>query len=355
MPLSFSSQEDSWFWALERSSCYSVKSGYRLIMRDFVAALPHQDYAHWSHVWNLSVPPKVKNFLSRTISHCLPTRFNLKNRHLPLSELCPLCNRDVEDSFHALCTCDAAKAVWRSSPIGDLSASFTNFSDFWSSLVNGAKDLLELAAVISWLIWCHRNEVLWQGKISMAGVIFQRAVSALIAWRQAQVAPSSSSDSVRLLHVWTAPPVGFMKLNVDAVVFGASATASFGCVLRDAVGGFVAACCGAVAFQSDPTMVEVLSIREALSWIKDRGWSNVQIETNSMVVVQSMAYPLAASSPFNAIVKDCLSIMNELSKCSIAFVRRSTNHIAHVLARNAYNFFPRKVWFTSPPDFLVIR
>ncbi|WCJ44078.1 hypothetical protein M5689_024770 [Euphorbia peplus] len=214
------------------------------------------------------------------------------------------------------------------------------------------RDFAEKVALLCWSLWNNRNNVVWNRKSSLAGVIMQAVKSLFEAWKAAQVGGSVVVQSaVQPYVVWVRPPPGMLKMNVDAALFSNPISVGFGFVLRDENGAFMAAKNGGFLWNSDPSLVEALSIREALSWIKDRGLSSVLIESDSLVVVQSMASSLEVVSSFNAIVKDCIDILNELSNSSIAFVKRTANSAARCLARSIHLINCRGKW-SVPPEFL---
>lgn len=63
----------------------------------------------WRNFWQLKIPPKVKMFLWRALTNCLPTLTNLKKKFVPVGEICQICNADREITFHILVECPFAK------------------------------------------------------------------------------------------------------------------------------------------------------------------------------------------------------------------------------------------------------
>ncbi|WCJ18876.1 RNA-directed DNA polymerase (reverse transcriptase)-related family protein [Euphorbia peplus] len=353
VPLSLRVDEDVWFWKDERRGLYTVKSGYRRLMESFALNF-REESPIWGSVWNLKVPPKVKNLLWRIFSRCFPSKVALKNRRVPISEVCELCHGDTEDDFHVFLRCPMARSVWSLSQIGDVGSQFLSMREFWSWISTKSTDIVCYVAMICWSIWCYRNDVVWNNKHSTASVILQFAMNFFTAWKEAQVCFGVGGGNLGVSSsVWTKPPVGKLKLNVDGGLFSAEFMASAGMVVRDAAGLFIAGKNVPILFNSDPSTVEAFSIREALSWIKNQNWTDIILETDSMVFCQSLARPLKVTSPYNAIVEDCRLILNELTNCSISFVKRSANSVAHLLARSFILPHCQGVWFSNPPDFIV--
>jgi hypothetical protein len=61
--------------------------------------------------WNAKVPKKVKIFGWRAAHDNLATRRNKMKRTLETDDVCNICGREVESSFHATVTCTKAKAL----------------------------------------------------------------------------------------------------------------------------------------------------------------------------------------------------------------------------------------------------
>ncbi|KAL5158112.1 putative ribonuclease H protein [Glycine soja] len=59
----------------------------------------------WKLIWELEVPPRVKVFLWRLCSNCLPTKTNLRTRGIDCSFICPLCEHEIESTFHTVFSC----------------------------------------------------------------------------------------------------------------------------------------------------------------------------------------------------------------------------------------------------------
>ena len=85
-----------------------------------------------------------------------------------------------------------------------------------------------------------------------------------------------------------------------------------------------------------PEVAEAIGVKEALSWIKAQGWSKVELESDSLLVVQSIRSFTEMPSYFGQIVSDCRHLLSSLNQhfVSLKFVRHSANRVAHHLARS---------------------
>ena len=82
MPLDNLNSGDSVIWKENRAQQFTVKTAYQVALRlqdhpraEHSAARTHG--TTWKEIWTLNVPPKVRNFMWRACSNCLPTRDNL--------------------------------------------------------------------------------------------------------------------------------------------------------------------------------------------------------------------------------------------------------------------------------------
>ncbi|XP_062100181.1 uncharacterized protein LOC133806062 [Humulus lupulus] len=211
-------------------------------------------------------------------------------------------------------------------------------SGFFTISVAGLNDDQRAQAfMLCWAVWRRRNDYVWRNRRGTNHGVLLTADSSLLAWVQAQdreIAPLpnflSPADG-RLS--WVKPPLGALKINVDAAIFSAAATYSFACIVRDHEGAFVEAFSVCRAGVVSPGLGEALGVREALSWIKKRSWQQVEIETDSLLVVQALRISTSMASYFGVVIDECKALWKELVSVSIYFVKRSANEVAHALAK----------------------
>lgn len=92
-------QEDVLAWAFENHGIYSVRSAYRLLKEDQTAAamatagetMASGDDRSWRQVWKLNVPLKVRVFWWRVLHISLPSKVELKRRHVAMESFCEMC------------------------------------------------------------------------------------------------------------------------------------------------------------------------------------------------------------------------------------------------------------------------
>lgn len=127
-----------------------------------------------------------------------------------------------------------------------------------------------------------------------------------------------------------------VKINVDAALFDDKRMYSFACVARDAAGEVIEAKSSRRVGQPLSEIAEAMGVHEALSWIKEKGWVRVIVESDCLNCIQSVRSNYTMVSYFGSVIEDCKTLLNELKSVSLKFIRRSTNQMAHALERDSY-------------------
>ena len=108
IPIPAHNKQDSWFWNLENSGLFSVKSCYRALQ----GVQQWEHAAFWRKIWALELPGKVINFAWRVCRGVLPTSVALLVKRVQINIKCPWCLVNNEDATHVLFDCSFARKVW---------------------------------------------------------------------------------------------------------------------------------------------------------------------------------------------------------------------------------------------------
>uniref|UniRef100_A0A803NZS4 Reverse transcriptase n=1 Tax=Cannabis sativa TaxID=3483 RepID=A0A803NZS4_CANSA len=134
---------------------------------------------------------------------------------------------------------------------------------------------------------------------------------------------------------WTKPVSTKFKINVDGALFETENRFGFGFSVRDKHGKFVEAFSNNKIGMVAPEIAEDVGVKEVLSWIKMNQLTDVEVEIDSLVVVQAIKGSVQMPSQFGFLVQDCRLILSELHNVFISFVKRSSNRVAHCIARKS--------------------
>ncbi|XP_019154641.1 PREDICTED: uncharacterized protein LOC109151178 [Ipomoea nil] len=148
------------------------------------------------------------------------------------------------------------------------------------------------------------------------------------------------------------PPVDTVYCSTDAGFSGPDRSPTFGFYVRSMDGAFVAAASGPLACPYDPLLAEAMAIHEALSWLQEHNYHNVQILSDCAVLVASFRDAGSYRSYLGIVLDSCLRLINSFPACSVKFVRRGSNLVAHALAKHVSAVEARTVWRDSLPPFI---
>lgn len=99
---------DNWYWCKEKMGNYYVISAYPLLQQSKTYNNKVGNTGFLRFLRNLKILPKIKNFLWRDSSNCLPIIALLHVGKVLVIDLCPLCNETSESILHIMVTCSYA-------------------------------------------------------------------------------------------------------------------------------------------------------------------------------------------------------------------------------------------------------
>ena len=134
----------------------------------------------WRKLWNLKIPPKVKNFLWRSINNCLPTKDLLHIKQVHVNSTCPVCNEDAESILHSLVICPFTENCRSIAALPAITGAYQSFEN-WLQLVfdQGNKTSTTVSVMLCWMVWKNRNDLVWSQKCLTASEVVQSALSVL--------------------------------------------------------------------------------------------------------------------------------------------------------------------------------
>ncbi|XP_031101746.1 uncharacterized protein LOC116005640 [Ipomoea triloba] len=352
--------EDSWYWHGDPKGCYTVKSGYRTILGDYSSM--DDNFGERISMWKIKVPPKWKTFLWRALDDTLPVTTNLHLRRVDVELAYPKCGLSHENIMHALVSCEYSQHVWSATNLPIPSIVGVSFNMWFSSILYDLPEGVVGAVVaVLYFLWRARNSTVWEGFLPLPAKVVSAAFAALHAWREihggqpsvtspvlssTSAVPTLPTSHATLQHTQVETP----RCYFDARFCSSSLKASFGAVLLSATGSFIAACAGPISSCFSPLMAEAVASKEALSWLRDRGVSNVAVFTDCS---QLRSY-LASASPVLSLagfaIQTSRLLLSSFNSCVVSLVPISANVIAHTLAASAFSQITTLYWDSVPPN-----
>ncbi|XP_060959571.1 uncharacterized protein LOC133030706 [Cannabis sativa] len=277
----------------------------------------------------------------KALTQCLPTRMQLQSKHVDVPAACVFCHSSAESISHVLLECHFAQSCWNRAAVCTATAAVrSDFSLWFESLLHrGRVGMVEEGSMVAWSIWKARNELLWKNKTRTAAEVVSHARSVLDQWCYAQSNRFEplmvSKNNHHKEEHWSKPEANKIKVNVDGAIFQSMGSYGVGIVARDSNGQLIEASTILRVGNVQSTTVEAFGIKEALSWIKGKQWSNVVVETDSLVSVHALSSSVFMPSVFGLLISDCKRLLDCLCDVSVTFVSRSANKTAHCLARGS--------------------
>ncbi|XP_042988759.1 uncharacterized protein LOC122316293 [Carya illinoinensis] len=144
---------------------------------------------------------------------------------------------------------------------------------------------------------------------------------------------SSIAIDVRKACKWQPPQEGFLKLNVDGVVFLELKKASIGLVLRDSKGAVVMAVTFLEREVDEPATIELLAVLRGLQLCFPLEIPKLAIESDCLLLVWALQTEYETFSSNGNLLKETKALMSCFHEVCIDHGNRMGNGVAHTLTR----------------------
>jgi hypothetical protein len=171
-----SNSDDMWRWKSGTMGFFSVRSCYSLLLASRpVEEVDENILAAIKILWRNDVPSKVLVFGWRLLLDRLPTRSALNHRGILLNSFdltCVFCSLNLEDSSHLFFSCQFVKRIWaaisswigKDIPTGEVGCNnFMWFGELVRLKKTGGRVNHLIWLAVTWNIWKHRNQVIFEG------------------------------------------------------------------------------------------------------------------------------------------------------------------------------------------------
>ncbi|XP_030940050.1 uncharacterized protein LOC115964974 [Quercus lobata] len=329
IPINYNLLEDSLIWIGNKWEVFTIKSAYHIASslvdsnEEGECSSPDSKTSLWKQIWCLEIPQKLKIFAWRSCVNGLPTLLNLSHKGIHCSSFCPICDKALESTTHALLLYDHANltwAQWHNCPV-EVSSSPRDFVDVALDFIEKGFLLdLELFFAMAWSIWWNRNQAIHEDLGTTPSQVWEMANRLLSEYKDACTLPAFSLAPS--LAAWQAPPSGFFKINID----GAASDGSPSCIgvpIRDCRGSLIAASSKVLPAPFSAEISEALALQDGVLLALELGISH------AIVVL---------GGDLGHIMQNIKNISSSFSWCSFQHLKRSGNRATHELARVARIF-----------------
>ncbi|XP_062013879.1 uncharacterized protein LOC133730268 [Rosa rugosa] len=148
---------------------------------------------------------------------------------------------------------------------------------------------------------------------------------------------------------WTAPPLGYFKVNVDGSFHQATKNGSIGFVIKDWQGTFLAG--GGMSLSSllSPEHVEALACKQALEFVVANQFLPAIVETDSQLIHSQLVSRGSYNLSFLGRIYDDLgAVLKNHANMRVTHTKRSANRVAHLMAAHATSCMVETFYFSSP-------
>ncbi|KAL8459186.1 hypothetical protein ACS0TY_036598 [Phlomoides rotata] len=215
------------------------------------------------------------------------------------------------------------------------------------SQLNGEK--VDEFVMVVWRLWKERNSIVWTGSCADTTTVVSLAHQFLHDWR-AWKSRLVQQISVRNgCEAWHCPSHGSLKLNIDAAFFVDTLEMGIGLTLWDHNGGHVYSRTMSLSGLYALDEGEDIALFEALTWVTELDLRSVKIEMDAKLVVDAFnSSRLDSISVFGDIIEACKQKFCAHPYCSVGWVDRQANFVAHRLARIVRNSPSPFTWVELP-------
>jgi hypothetical protein len=239
----------------------------------------------------------------------------LANRHIIPNGGCPICNGGAEDVKHIIFSCDRAKAVWKSIGMWNRISAMLD-TDLSGSVVlqeviqreehvQGLDmGLAELILTGGWYLWWERRKITHGENVSRPSRSGLMIVSLTKNFKMAE------GKGLRIRQGWRKPPEDYIMINIDASYDENEGCGSTGVVIRDSIGGMIAATNTYIPHLVDAQMAEAYALKEGLMLAQHRG-NRLIIQSDCMEVVEVMKNEGFKASSAAAIYDECITVWGD--------------------------------------------
>ncbi|TVU51168.1 hypothetical protein EJB05_02576, partial [Eragrostis curvula] len=362
-------------------------------MRDGVAQ--PSDQVHWWRVlWKMKIPPKIRIFWWRVINNFMPSKAELKRRHVAKESFCEACGDPSESIYHVALECSYVRRFCEA--VCDILGikmpplhPITWAKDIISEHRCSTSDANVIVCGV-WSLWTGRNarahgssrqdpdaacpDLQAEYRLTVQQACPPRSIG------QLNVVSNSSwindflvvvrhiakmlDDLVclddkkeprkpRVAEVWKSPDTGWAKVNTDGAFEAKTGKGAAGAILRNKRGETLAAEGRKYEHLADAVTAEALAARNGLLLAVAMGCNRVILELDN----QTLANSLKATEHDRSSIADLWQEIQELGRSSlsfrISFVHQEANSAAHCCAKMPT--VSESMWstFGYAPDWLL--
>ncbi|KAF5476857.1 hypothetical protein F2P56_003549 [Juglans regia] len=246
----------------------------------------------------------------------------MKKKKVDVEDRCCLCKAVPEDVHHALVYCPSFKGLRKNYvPVMEQLPLDLDFLVVINFIIDRrTKSEFTLFFLITWGLWFRRNKMQMEQLLLLPKQVINHFMSMYKTFTDLR---SSSTHNAKRACSWNPPPRGFLKLNVDGVVFLDVRKAGMGVVLRDDKGKLVMAASKIENAVENPSTIELLALLRGLQLIVHLGFSKLDVESDCILQVQELNNKQDSLSADDSLIMEAKSLLKHFQEVEVQHVHRS--------------------------------
>lgn len=321
----------------------------------FLFSQPRGIALHWAKlIWNPFIPPSKTFILWRLIHNKLPTDEHLWDRGCTVVSMCSLCGMASETSKHLFLYYNFATALWAwlsgitRCPV-DRSSIFSVLSILdrqWSTHLQHT--IIAAITSVIWVIWHCRNGVRFDNIFTpLHSAIHLIVATVSLSGSLNSGHMFSSMEELRILHslciqghrasapsitpvLWHPPINHWIKCNTDGAAKGDPGPAGCEGIFRDH-SATILGCFASNLGVSYSLHAELVGAMFAIELPFDKGWHNLWLECDSMLVVSAFSNVSLVPWHIRNRWKNCIYLTRQI-QFRVSHIFREDNTCADKLA-----------------------
>ncbi|KAL5570726.1 hypothetical protein UlMin_020323 [Ulmus minor] len=354
LPLPRRTTPDTLLWHYDKSGNYTVRSGYWLAnqCRSVPSSSTVSLNSWWKRFWRLRIPSKIRVFIWKAFHNWIPSSVNLASHGVPSPKRCSICNETDDTTLHALWGCkalDSLKVMCESFIHFKLPPQCDLKEFLLSAFDNLSLENLEFLCILLWRIWFRRNkwihERLWLDDESC------------FSWAQLHQADFLEANhrkgdisKAMVASPWQAPEVGFVKVNSDAAWCSKRKKFGLGSVIRDYAGKVLGSVATPISSSVSVAVAESWALEKGAALAKQMGFSAVVLESDCLGVTKALESRNIHDSDLSYVFDSIYEICNGFDMYKFSYTPRTSNQVAHSLARLALSLENDHIWPSGIPE-----
>jgi ribonuclease HI len=361
IPICPGGQSDQLVWGGTKNGMYTVRSGYHMKKEEMEKEMgscsdsgSHKGLRR--RIWKVRGSQALQMFLWRACQNALPTKANLKWRHIVSDSLCPLCGLYEETVGHLLWYCQSARDVWIEGPkaLHKCTSDDTSFKEIFLLLMEKLDEAtFQLFIIVARLLWFRRNQVVHGGEMQSPISVMKQAKEQIDTFERAtasRVHNSTSAVPINKEKKWEKPPMNFVKVNWDAAISKEHNITGVGVILRDHRGDVIASFCTHKPTAMEPASAEAMAAWYATEICKQMDARYIILEGDAKEITQALQCGSLWRGSYCMLIDEARRNLQQLCEWHVRHVFREANEVAHNLAKVAISRREETMWNGNYPD-----